>query len=197
MSSPNTIDSDTILDAASELLRNVGLQRVTMADVARKAGVSRATLYRRFGSVREVIAALATREWSAIVRQTPFATMGHPVRPLLVDAIVKLVGQIRVHPLLRNIIDLDPNFLLPYLLHRKGTNANQQLEMLHAALKIGHADGSIRDDDVHMQANAVLLNAWSFTLTGPVLVSEHDGAGPQLEALDAQLKHLLDRYLAP
>ena len=39
-----------ILDAAYELLLAVGMRRMNMADVARRAGVSRATLYRRWAN---------------------------------------------------------------------------------------------------------------------------------------------------
>ena len=43
-----------------------------------------------------------------------------------------------------------------------------------------------------MRARAVLLSAWSFVLTGPVLVNKR-----QYRALDAELADLLNRYLAP
>ncbi len=37
---------------------------MTMADIARHAEVSRATLYRRWPNVQAVVAALMTREWT-------------------------------------------------------------------------------------------------------------------------------------
>lgn len=193
----NAIDEDTILDAAYELLLSIGMQRMTMADLARHAGISRPTLYRRWGSVRDVVAALTTREWTALVSSAALTDSHGPTRHRLVASVVAMVGEIRRHPLLRKIIDVDPDFLLPYLLRRRGANTDQQLGLLEAGVKAGMADGSIRPGDAGMTAKAVLLTAWSFTLTGPVLVESPTGAGPQVEALDAQLGELLDRYLGP
>ena len=56
------IPEEQILDAAYELLLAVGMRRMSMADIARRAGVSRATLYRRWPNVAAVIGALTTRE---------------------------------------------------------------------------------------------------------------------------------------
>ena len=42
--------SSRILDAAFELFSWIGVQRSTMEDVARRAGVSRITVYRRFAT---------------------------------------------------------------------------------------------------------------------------------------------------
>lgn len=193
----NVIPQDRILDAAYELGLTLGIQRMTMADLARHAGVSRATLYRRWNSVREVVAALTTREWTGVVEASRAPAPPGPMRPHLVASIVRLVRQIRVHPLLREIIEHDPDFLLPYLLKRRGTNADQQLDLLETDLKAGMADGSVRDGDPALRAKAVLLTAWSFTLTAPVLVDAPNGHGPQLDDLDAELAELLDRYLAP
>jgi len=197
MKPANAIPMERILDATHELLLSIGMQRMTMADLARHAGVSRATLYRRWNSVREVVAALTTREWTAVVAETELSHTDEPIRPRLVASVVGLVRQIRVHPLLRKIIEQDPDFLLPYLLQRRGSNTDHQLDRLEADLKAGIADGSIRQGDPAARAKAVLLTAWSFTLTAPVLVDAPDGHGPQLDQLDGELSELLDRYLAP
>src|SRR5205807_10543318 len=54
--------SERILDAALELAAASGLRRLTMDDVARRAGVGRMTVYRRFGGHGKLIDALAVRE---------------------------------------------------------------------------------------------------------------------------------------
>ena len=73
------IPEERILDAAHDLVLAVGMRRVTMADLAREAGVSRATLYRRFANVDAVVAALVTRELAAIVARA-FARLKRPSR---------------------------------------------------------------------------------------------------------------------
>ncbi|HIW64282.1 MAG TPA: TetR/AcrR family transcriptional regulator [Candidatus Stackebrandtia excrementipullorum] len=193
----NAIPEERILDAAYDLALSIGTQRMTMADLARHAGVSRATLYRRWKSVRDVVAALTTREWTGVVEAARTSSPTEPLRRHLVASIVRLVGQIRVHPLLRHIVEQDPDFLLPYLLERRGANTDQQLDLLESDLKTGMADGSVRTGDPALRAKAVLLTAWSFTLTAPVLVEAPEGRSPELDELDAELAELLDRYLKP
>ncbi|PYC61405.1 TetR/AcrR family transcriptional regulator, partial [Streptomyces tateyamensis] len=50
----------------SHLLLAIGLRRLPMAPLARQAGVSRATLSRRWHGVHEVLGALTTREWTTL-----------------------------------------------------------------------------------------------------------------------------------
>ncbi|MEZ0064615.1 AcrR family transcriptional regulator [Streptacidiphilus sp. MAP12-20] len=199
----NAIPEEQILDAAYRLLLTIGPQRMTMADLARQAGVSRATLYRRWGSVREVLAALTTRAWVGLAEQAFPAETRADVsstdhsRARLVDGVVLLARAIRTHPLLRTIIELDPEFLAPYLLKRRGTNTNHQLAMLEAGLRAAIAEGAVREADPALLARSVLLTAWSFTLTGPVFADAPEGTGPELDRLDAELRLMIDRYLAP
>jgi AcrR family transcriptional regulator len=187
---PNAIADQAILDAAYQLLLAVGMRRLNMADIARRAGVSRATLYRRWPNVQAVLAALTTREFAALTGDA-FPAGGRTSRAGLVASVCGFVTALRTHPLLRKIIDVDPEFLLPYLLQRPGTSTVAQLHLLEAALS--DHDGTIRGGDPAALARAVWLTAWPFVLTAPVLVDARVG----LDVLDAQLRDLLDRYLAP
>lgn len=182
----NAVQEDTILDATYELLLAVGVRRMTMADIARQSGVSRATLYRRWQNVGEVVATLMTREWSAVAAQsTSTARRG---RDRVVETVVTMTQAIRNHPLLRKIIEVDPEVLLPYLLQRRGTSTNNQLELLEEGIREGIRDLTIRRGPVEPRAQAILLTAWSFVLTGPVLTDDH-------ATLDTELRDMLTRYL--
>lgn len=184
------IPEEAILDAAYELVLAVGMRRLNMADLARAGGVSRATLYRRFANVDAVVAALTTRELSAVV-EAAFSRPGKDARATVVRGVVATVQAVRAHPLTRKIIEVDPEFLLPYLLKRPGSSTIAQLGVLESALRSG--DGSIRRGNRAAQARAVWLAAWSFALTAPVLSAGAD----DLAGLDRELRAMLDRYLAP
>jgi len=188
---PNAIPEEQILDAAYELLLAVGMRRLSMADIARSARVSRATLYRHWPNANAVVGALVTREFAGVTAHA-FATDTASARAGLVSGVVATVRSIRVHPLMRKIIDVDPEFLLPYLVHRRGTSTTNQLRQMEVAMQAGRADGSIRAGKAALQARAIWLLACSFTLTAPVLADE-----VSLEELDGQLAWLLDLYLAP
>ena len=53
---------DPVLDAAREVVLAVGVRRTTLTEVARRAGLSRMTIYRRWPDVRALVADLMTRE---------------------------------------------------------------------------------------------------------------------------------------
>ncbi len=54
--------TEAILDAAVVEFEQHGFRRVALDDVARRAGVSRTTIYRRFSNKDELIAAVIERE---------------------------------------------------------------------------------------------------------------------------------------
>src|SRR3954465_2078544 len=97
---------NTILRAAAEEVAVVGLRRTTLTDVARRAGVSRMTMYRRWPDMASLIADLMTREWSDPALRAQAAAEGERARHRLVDGLVTGARQLRGHPVFRRIIEL-------------------------------------------------------------------------------------------
>ena len=187
----NAIGEQRILDAAYELLLAIGMRRMTMADIGRHAEVSRATLYRRWPNVQSVVAALMTREWTTAL-VAAFQPDAKEARTRLVEGVVGVVARTRTHPLMRKIIELDPEFLTPYLLHRRGSSTNAHLELVERGLRDGHADGSIRAGDARWQARQIVLAALASAVSGPVMARPRE-----YPRLDAELRAMLHGYLAP
>ena len=52
---PRTVEDSTILEAAVTVIRRIGPERMTLADVGEAAGLSAATLVQRFGSKRDLM----------------------------------------------------------------------------------------------------------------------------------------------
>ncbi|MXM66831.1 TetR family transcriptional regulator [Streptomyces sp. HUCO-GS316] len=193
----NASDSDPVLDAVRDCVLAVGVRRTTLTDVARRAGVSRMTLYRRWPDVRSLVGDLMTREWiEAATRAMPQPAPGIPARTLIVDGLVRGVDAFRAHPLFRKIIDVDPELLLPYVLDRRGASQEALLDLLTDALRRGHADGSVQPGHPERQARSLLLVAQSFTLSLRTMTDEDD---PDLtaEAFYAELRTILERTLTP
>ncbi|GAA2103826.1 TetR/AcrR family transcriptional regulator [Actinomadura alba] len=190
------IDHDAVLDAARDSVLDVGVRRTTLTDVARRAGVSRMTLYRRWPDVRTLVGDLMTREWIALATSVTPPGDGRPAREAMVESLVTGARAFREHPLMRKIIDVDPELLLTYLLDRCGASQQRFLEFFEAGLRAGHEDGTIRPGHPARQARAVLLVVQAFTLSLRTMTSDSD---PDLgtAAFDEELRHLLDRALAP
>ncbi|MFI0486083.1 TetR/AcrR family transcriptional regulator [Actinomadura sp. 9N215] len=187
---------DTVLDAARACVLAVGVRRTTLTDIARRAGVSRMTLYRRWPDVRTIVADLMTREWVGLSDSLQPPEDGRAVRPRFVEGLVSGVRAFRDHPLLRKIIEVDPELILPYVLDRCGASQLVFLERFQEALRAGHADGTIRPGHPERQARAVLLVVQSYVLSAPTMIDDAD-ADLDSDAFDADLHHILERMLAP
>ncbi|MER5468215.1 helix-turn-helix domain-containing protein [Streptomyces sp. NPDC002935] len=193
----NHSDSDPVLDAVRDCVLAVGVRRTTLTDVARRAGVSRMTLYRRWPDVRSLVGDLMTREWIDVATGAmPQRQPDREMRTLIVDGLVTGVEAFRAHPLFRKIIDVDPELLLPYVLDRRGASQEALLGLLADALAEGHADGSVRRAPTQRQARAVLLVVQSFTLSLRTMTEEDDPELTSTAFLD-ELRTLLERTLTP
>ncbi|WP_328862680.1 TetR/AcrR family transcriptional regulator [Streptomyces sp. NBC_00306] len=193
----NHSDGDAVLDAARDCVLAVGVRRTTLTDVARRAGVSRMTLYRRWPDVRTLVGDLMTREWIAVAQGAlPQADDAAPTRDRLVDGLAAGAQAFRAHPLFRKIIDVDPELLLPYLLDRRGATQDALLELIVTAVEEGQADGSLRRDHAVRQARSLLLVVQGFTLS---LRTMTDDSEPDLTAaaFQQELRTVLERMLAP
>src|SRR3954469_13195582 len=72
---------DGYLDAARSAILAVGWSRTTLTDIARRAGVSRMTLYRRWPDTQTLLADLMTREWGRVVAAAGANSGGAPPPP--------------------------------------------------------------------------------------------------------------------
>ena len=147
---------DGLLDAARASILDVGWRRSTLTDVARRAGVSRMTIYRRWPDMTTLLADLMTREWSGLVE---------PPRP-------------DEPPLARVAAGVS------------GTVAALRSNELFAKIV---QDGSIRAGDPVLLSRSVLLASYGFALSAPTMTD----TGRDLGDLDAELRRLVERYLAP
>lgn len=186
-----------MLDAARDCVLAVGVRRTTLTDVARRAGVSRMTLYRRWPDVRSLVGDLMTREWIAVAAGAmPPSDDARPERERIVEGLVEGAAAFRAHPLFAKILDVDPELLLPYILDRRGASQDALLGLLHTALEDGHEDGSVRQVRPDLQARSLLLVVQSFTLSMRTMTDETDPELSEAAFLD-ELRTLLERTLTP
>jgi AcrR family transcriptional regulator len=191
-SSEPTSTADRLLDAARESILSVGWKRTTLTDVARRAGVSRMTVYRTYPDMPGLFGDLMTREWAAVTQEV--ATAAAPAGPA--DAVaVQLTGALaalRGNELFRRIVDVDPELLLPYLLDRRGRSQQAVLDLLVAGITDAQAAGVARAGDPELLARALVLAAHGFVLSVHTMTDDSFS----VEQLDAELADLVRRYLA-
>jgi AcrR family transcriptional regulator len=169
---------------------DVGLKRTTLADIARRAGVSRMTVYRQYADLQTIVSELLTCELVALIDRSRAAVEGLPTaRERLVEAGVRTVEELAHHPLYRRVLDLDPELLLPLVVDRFGSTQKAAIDLVAAQVAEGQRDGSVRADvDPQLAATCLQLTAQSFVFSARVV--EGQPVGPEL-------RHLLDAYLRP
>ena len=182
-------EDDRVLDAARACALAVGFRRTTVTDVARRAGVSRMTLYRRFPDLEGVFSALMTREFGRLVAEAAERGAGATTRARAVATVVHGARTLACDPLFERLLDVDPELLLPYVTLRLGGMQRMAVSGLAETLSAG--DGSVRAD----VAPAVLAAAVELIARGFVL-SAHGEPAPGLDRW-AELGRAVDGYLRP
>jgi AcrR family transcriptional regulator len=185
-------EDDHLLDAARACVLAVGVRRTTVTDVARRARVSRMTLYRRFPDLEGVLGALMTREFGRVVAQAAeraAAAEGATARERVVAMVVHGARSLAEDPLFVRLLDVDPELLLPYVTQRLG--GMQKMAVAAGAQALAVPDGSVRTD----VSPAVLSAAIELIARGFVLAA-HSELEPELDPW-AELGRAIDGYLRP
>jgi AcrR family transcriptional regulator len=127
-----------ILDAALVEFERHGFRRVALDDVARRAGVSRTTIYRRFTNRDELVAAVIEREnvslFADIAAELKAAG---PQSNYYVVAFTLSILRFRTHRVLNQMI-VDEPALVQELMHRHYGAASERMA---AALRVIFPDG--------------------------------------------------------
>ncbi|GAA2645835.1 TetR/AcrR family transcriptional regulator [Streptomyces lunalinharesii] len=98
-----------------------GLRRSTVDDVAKRAGVSRVTVYRRVGNKDELVQRVLLREYRLFVAEVDAAVAGLPtMEERMVEGFAAILRLIRGHPLIGGLLRLEPETMLPHLTLESG-----------------------------------------------------------------------------
>jgi AcrR family transcriptional regulator len=95
------VDADAVLDAAASCYLRLGVAKTTATDIAQEVGISRATLYRRFGSHETIFLDVLTRESEAMAAdaEVHLARLSDPLDRILEGMMfsIKEIGRRPVH----------------------------------------------------------------------------------------------------
>jgi AcrR family transcriptional regulator len=183
--------AEAILSAARAAVLDFGVRRTTLSDVARRAGVSRMTVYNRFGDLHDLMRALMTLEFGALLERVAEEARGEHARARVVAALVLIARQLPANPLFRKVRAAEPELLAPYVLERVGGTQRVGLELVERSITEGQADGSIRPGKVRALASIVLLIEQSFVFSASTI------PGSTRTELLAELETALHGALAP
>ena len=177
---------DRILAAAASCVVDFGVDRVTLAEIARRAGVSRPTVYRRWPDTRSIVATLLTRRITDVTRAAPL--LGDD-RESLVRQIVAVADLLRRDELVMSVMHSE---LAPiYITERLGASQQMLIDALATRLRVAQGHGSGRAGDPLQMATMVLLIAQSTIQSAQIVQPILD-----TDALATELAYSLNGYLS-
>ena len=178
---------DRILDAAASCVLAFGVDRVTLAEIARRAGVSRPTIYRRWPDTRALLAALLTARIVGVLRDVPTRGNG---REALVERIVGVAERLGRDEVVMSVFHSAPELAMVYIAERLGTSQQILIDAVADELRIAQRDGSVRAGDPRQLAAMCLLITQSAIQSAQIVEPILDA-----DALAVELTHSLNGYL--
>ena len=166
-----------------------GVDRVTLAEIARRAGVSRPTIYRRWPDTRALLAALLTARIVGVLRDVPTRGKG---REALVERIVGVAERLRHDEVVMSVFHSAPELAMVYIAERLGTSQQILIDAVADELRIAQRDGSVRAGDPRQLAAMCLLITQSTIQSAQIVEPILDA-----DALAVELAHSLNGYLKP
>jgi AcrR family transcriptional regulator len=177
-----------IADAALRQFELFGLARSTMDDIARRAGVSRVTVYRRFPNKDALVDAVILRELQRFLADLEDATesLATPEEKM-VEGFVFSLEAARRHRLLQRMLESEPEVVLPHLTVQGGAFIAAARDFLAAGIA-RELDDDRAGEELLTAADIVVRLILSFLLSPPETVDLDDPLAARELAL---------RYLAP
>ncbi|MCW2655594.1 MAG: putative HTH-type transcriptional regulator [Mycobacterium sp.] len=158
MAEPDPVTT-AILDAAVAEFERHGFRRVAVDDVARRAGVSRMTIYRRFAGRDELVAAVIDREnaksMADIADELKHAG---PRSNYYVEAFTSAIMRFRRHRVLDRMISEEPALALALAHQHYGAATQRIADALREVFPAGFAE-RVGDQAVNELAETILRYA--------------------------------------
>ncbi|WP_067478634.1 TetR/AcrR family transcriptional regulator [Actinomadura hibisca] len=179
-----------VLDAAYEQFCRMGIQRSTMEDVARRAGVSRITVYRRFATKDALVEQVVRREFRRYFDRflTDIARAG-TAADRVVLGFVSSLRAIRGNPLIGGLIATETDLLVASMIGDGGRTVATVRRFVAGQLRQEQRAGNVPDAlDTDLVAEMMVRVSASFLAIPSHLVDLDD---------DEQLAEVARRFLVP
>ncbi|WP_025350980.1 TetR/AcrR family transcriptional regulator [Nocardia nova] len=157
---------ETILDAALERILQVGIRRASLDDIARRAGVNRVTIYRRFRVKENLVDAVLQREIGRVLAEVGQITASTPgLSAQIEEAALFIIRQTRTHPLVTQLLTVVPEEAVEFYTVRGKDLVGLGIWYIDVILRRSQEHGMIGDYDPQPVAEFLARFAHSLLLT--------------------------------
>ncbi|MFE5210968.1 TetR/AcrR family transcriptional regulator [Streptomyces sp. NPDC056600] len=179
-----------LLDAAYEQFCRIGIKRSTMADVAKLAGVSRITVYRRFATKDVLVEQVVRREFRRYFDRFVHDVQGaETVADRVELGFVSSLRAIRRNALIGGLMAVEPDAVVPSMTSDGGRTLAAVRQFLAGGLRREQQAGNVSEDvDVDLVAEMMVRISASFLVIPSHVVDLED---------DEQMRAVARRFLVP
>ncbi|MFC9898299.1 TetR/AcrR family transcriptional regulator [Nocardia sp. NPDC127579] len=162
---PDELD-EKILDAALQRILQVGIRRSSLDDIARRSGVNRVTIYRRFAGKENLIDAVLSREIQRILLEaTAIAARARSAEEQIEETVVYILELTQTHPFVTQLLDVAPEETLSFYTVRGEELVSQGISYIVGVLEAAQKHGTVDPYDPRPIAELVARLAHSLMLT--------------------------------
>ncbi|WP_433682936.1 TetR/AcrR family transcriptional regulator [Nocardia sp. CA-119907] len=186
---PEDRNQSRVLDAALLAFLDFGIKRTSMVEVARRCGLSLATLYRRFASKSDLIQAVGMRQARQFVEEVDAAQQRQVDRDAgaeaqIVELFVAFLNGLRGNKLLERLLKTEPEVVLPYLTVKGAPILELGRDYLAEFITRLQDEGKLPDYDPEPLAEMIARTALSLALTPQTVLPLDDDAAIRKFARD-------------
>lgn len=189
---------ELIVAAATALFLEMGYDRTSLARIAERSGVSRATLFKQFPTKAALFDAIVTESWSTADEEEP-PPAGDVIRGLttLGRRYADLLGRPQMTDLFRIVIAELPRF--PELADAQFSRGKlPYFESVRRYLGAEHEAGTVRVDDLDLAATQFLGMISNYVFWPKLLVPGWTvSTARTAEVVDEAVRTMTARYLPP
>ncbi|CAM2898677.1 TetR/AcrR family transcriptional regulator [Prescottella defluvii] len=181
---PASSAEQAMLDAAREEFERYGIRRTNMDDVAKRAGISRSTLYRRFPNKDALVEVLVLREAGLFFDQLDALARNLDPAQAVVECFARGVQLTREIPLIGRILESEPEMMVEVTSRTEGAPIAVTAARVAATLR--HSGASMPEEDL-LAASEILIR-----IAMSLMLHPHG----QLDTADpAAVRRYAERYL--
>jgi len=168
---------ERLLDAAEGCLEQFGPQKTSMEDVARAAGMSRATVYRYFENRDALLLGVASRQSSALASEAiSYLSRFNTISDWLVEGLLFTLRELPNRPVFASLVtSLDSRASGNLLLGSTGL-VQIGVDVLQPMFANAKAQGLLRDDiDPEMLIEWLLRMLWTYLNAPSQVATDEEG----------------------
>ncbi|MFQ6229870.1 MULTISPECIES: TetR/AcrR family transcriptional regulator [Nocardia] len=186
---PRRDQDQSVLSAALQAFLDFGIKRTSMVEVARRGGLSLATLYRRFSSKSDLIQAVGLAQTRDFIEGVDAAVQQQIERDAgaedqIVELFVAFLAGLRGNELLDRLLNTEPEIVLPYLTTRGAPVIELGRDYVAEFITRLQGEGKLPEYDPLPLAEMIARTALSLALTPQTVIPLDDDIAVRRYARD-------------